>query len=257
VEEAASAGVVHQSAGDIASRALAFSELDAATVMVPRSRMVSVPATATLDDLAQVALRSGHSRVLVYRSHTDDIVGFVNLREALARGRSEPNLSLETVLHPVAFVPTSMSAPVLLRDLQQRRMQLAVVVDEQGTIRGLLTMEDLLEELVGEILSEHSTPDGPIQREPGGSVLVDAATALHELNRELGLSLPEGEDYKTVGGLVLELAGRIPTSGDRFEAEDYELEVVEASHRKVKRVRIHCPHDPEADEDVPPDRASD
>jgi putative hemolysin len=241
VEEAASAGVVHQSAGDIASRALAFSEIDAATAMVPRSRMVSVPITASLDDLAEIAVQSGHTRVLVYRANTDDIVGFVNLREVLGRGRKDPALSLESVLHPVPFVPTSMAAPTLLRDMQRRRTQLAVVVDEQGTIRGLVTIEDLLEELVGEILSEHDRPVGLFQREPDGSVLVDAATPLHELNRELGWELPEGENFRTIGGLVLELAGRIPTNGDRVEAEGHEIEVVEASHRRVKRVRIRPP----------------
>jgi putative hemolysin len=238
VEEAASTGVVHESAGDIASRALAFSELDAATVMVPRSRMVAVSAKASLDELAEVAVNSGHSRVLVYRTSTDDIVGFVNLREVLAKARKEPDLALDSVLHPVPFVPTSMAAPTLLRDLQRRRMQLAVVVDEQGTIRGLVTIEDLLEELVGEILSEHDRPVGLFQHEPDGSVLVDAATPLHELNRELGWELPEGENFRTVGGLVLALAGRIPTSGDRVRADGHEIEVVEASHRKVKRVRV-------------------
>lgn len=241
VDEAAEAGTVDPRAGEIASRALDFSELDAASVMVPRSEVVAVPLKATLDELAEVAIKSGHTRVLVYKSGFEDVVGFVNLRELLARGRKDGGVTVEGALHPVPFVPTSMPAPALLRDLQRKRMQLAVVVDEQGAIRGLVTIEDLVEELVGDILSESDKPDGPLVREPDGSVIIDASTPVHVVNRELDLELPEGETFKTIGGLVLELAGRIPASGDKLETEGHILEVVDATHRKVKSVRLRLP----------------
>lgn len=238
VDEAASAGTVDPGAGEIASRALVFSELAAASVMVPRSGLVSVPRSASLDMIADLAVSSGHSRVLVYGTDPDDIVGFVNLREVLARGQKDPGISLGAVLHPVPFVPISMPAPTLLRDLQRRRTQIAVVVDEQGTVRGLVTIQDLLEELVGEILSENDLPEGAISREADGTVVVDASTPLHVLNRELSMSLPEGEAYKTIGGLILELAGRIPAVGDQVTADGHDLQVVGATHRKVLTVRI-------------------
>ncbi|MEQ1569342.1 MAG: hemolysin family protein [Myxococcota bacterium] len=238
VEEAASAGMVDAGAGEIASRALSFAELDASSVMVPRANIVAVHRGASLDVLADVALGSGHSRVLVYDRDPDDIVGFVNTRDVLAHGRVDPTFTLAQAVHPVPFVPTSMAVPALLRDLQRRRSQLAVVVDEQGTVRGLLTVEDLLEELVGEILSENDLPTGPLRADPDGSLLVDASTPVHEVNRVDGIELPEGETFSTVGGLVLDVAGRIPSIGESFVAGDHQLEVVDASPRKVRLVRI-------------------
>jgi putative hemolysin len=240
VDEAATAGTVDPNAGEIAFRALHFSELDASMVMVPRADMVAVARTASMDELAQVALRTGHSRVLVYGADPDDVVGFVNVRDTLARARVEPGYDLEKALLPVPFVPVTMVAPSLLRDLQRRRSNLAVVVDESGTLRGLVTIEDLVEELVGDIVSEGDRPHETVVRESDGVLVVDGAVPIHELNREYDLSLPEGESTSTVGGLVLEIAGRIPAPGDKVTAESVEIEVVEATHRKIKRVRIRC-----------------
>ncbi|MEQ1505733.1 MAG: hemolysin family protein [Myxococcota bacterium] len=238
VDEAASAGTVDPGAGEIASRALSFAALDAAAVMVPRSELVAVPRTATLDELAALTVSSGLSRILVYGADPEDLIGYVNVRDALARARTDPAYPLAEVVHPIPFVPTSMAAPSLLRELQRRRSQLAVVVDEQGTVRGLVTVEDLVEELVGDILNENERPEDWIVREEGGAFLVDASVPVHTLNREVGLSLPEGEAFKTLGGLVLDLAGRIPARGDRLDGDGYALEVVDATHRKITTVRI-------------------
>lgn len=238
VDEAAIAGTVDPGAGEIASRALAFSELTAASVMVPRAELVAVSRSATLAELAELAVTLGYSRVLVYGTDPEDIVGFVNLREVLGRNHRGAVIGLEALVHPVPFVPVSMSAPTLLRELQRQRTPLAVVVDEQGTVRGLVTLTDLLEEIVGEMLNENDVPGGKIARGEDGTALVDASTPLRVINRELSMSLPEGEAFETIGGLVLDLAGRIPAIGERFTAEGHALEVVNATHRKVMTVRI-------------------
>jgi putative hemolysin len=141
-------------------------------------------------------------------------------------------------VHPVAFVPMSMPAPSLLRDLQRRRTPLAVVVDEQGTVRGMVTIEDLVEELVGEILSEGEVESSKIRHQDDGTIWVEGSTPIHEVNRELGVELPEGEWAATIGGLAIELAGRIPGEGDEIPVDGWILEVVEASHRQVKVVRL-------------------
>ncbi|MFZ5479232.1 MAG: hemolysin family protein [Myxococcota bacterium] len=238
VEEAATAGAVDPHAGEIASRALEFSALDAYTVMVPRADIVMVPKDADAAALARAARSSGHARLPVYEGTVDNVVGFVNAREALAEAILGPSWSLDAFLHPVVYVPDVMTAPVVLRKLQSERAHLALVIDEQGTISGLISMEDLLEELVGEILSENDKPRAKLARETDGSWVIAGNVPLHEVSRELGIELPEG-DYSTVAGLVIALGGRIPAPGERVTTEEgITLEVVESTPRRVRTVRI-------------------
>jgi putative hemolysin len=237
VEEATSAGSVDEHAGEIASRALEFSSLDAYTVMVPRARIAMVPKTADVATLAAVARTSGNARLPVYDTNPDDIVGFVNVRDALAGALLDPAWALTTFLHPVVFVPDGMPAPALLRKLQADRMSLALVIDEQGTLVGLVTVEDLLEELVGEIMGENEKPREGLTREADGSWLIAGDFPLHELDRALGIELPEG-DYSTVAGLLISRAGHLPQAGERIDVDGVELEVVEATPRRVRLLRL-------------------
>lgn len=241
VEEATSAGAVDEHAGEIASRALELGALDAYTIMVPRADIVMVPTGADAATLAEATRRSGHARLPVYDRDADDVVGFVNAREALAAAVIGPSWSLDAFVHPVVFVPDVMPAPAVLRKLQAERAHLAMVIDEQGTIAGLVTMEDLLEELVGEILSENDKPRTALSRDADGSWVVAGNVPIHEVARETGVDLPEG-DFSTVAGLVIARAGRIPAPGERVVTEDgVTLEVVEATPRRVRSVRIRRP----------------
>ncbi len=239
VDEAAIAGTVDEQAGDIASRALDFSGLTVADVLVPRSEMVSLPSSATLDELARVALDTGHSRVLVHGADPDDLLGFVLARDVLALGRRGGVERLADHVLPVPFVPLTMKATELLRQMQRQRTHLAVVVDELGIVQGLVTLEDLLEELVGDILSEGDDPSrSPMVHEPDGAWIVVGSTPVRDLVRDLGLDLPREGRFSTVAGLVLHLAGRIPEVGARVRTGDVELEVLEATRRRVKHVRL-------------------
>lgn len=241
VDEAATAGTVDQSAGEIASRALDFSDLDVATIMVPRPSIISIDITTAVPELADVALKHGHSRVLVYEGDDDNVIGFVNLREALARASQESGFTLKDAVRPVPFVPETMSAPMLLREMQRQRAHLAVVLDDVGTVRGIATIEDLVEELVGDILSENDKPSIQIKIEPDGSAIVDGGMPAHEVARALGVDLPEAEQFSTIAGLCIEHAGRIPTAGERFDLGDgVVIEVVDATARRIKRVRVHA-----------------
>ncbi len=238
VDEAATAGSVGTQVSEIASRALDFDNLDASDVMVPRTDVSCVAITAQLSELVELARGKGHARVPVYEGNVDNVIGLLNLREVMARGSTEPNFDLRRYVHPVPFVHESMAAPAVLRELQTRRSHMALVVDEQGSLRGLVTIEDLVEELVGEIFSENDAPTPVIQKEADGSVIVQAATAVHEINRELGMELPEGETFSTIAGLCLYVAERIPAQGDVLEVEGYRLHIVDASPRRVRLVRV-------------------
>lgn len=239
LDETAVAGNVDEQVSEIASRALDFEDLDASDVMVPRSDIRCIPRGVTAAELSQLAHKVGHARLPVFEGSQENIVGLINVREALAYAHLHGQLEMGALLHPVLFVAENMAAPAVLRELQNQRSHLAVVVDEQGSVRGLVTVEDLVEELVGEIFSENDTPTTQIRVEPDGAALVMANVAVHEVNRELSMELPEGENFSTLAGLCIHLAGRIPAQGDVLEAEEgYRIEVVEATPRRVRLVRI-------------------
>ncbi|HEX8699655.1 MAG TPA: hemolysin family protein [Myxococcaceae bacterium] len=240
VEEAAKSGSVDPRTGDIASRAFEMAGLTAADVMVPRPRVVGLPRHAPPEEIQRVLLEGGHSRMPVYEGAPDHVVGYVVAKDLLGVALEKNLVLLEDVMRPAYFVPEGTRVLDLLRRMQERRTLMAIVVDEQGGMSGIVTMEDLLEELVGEIFSEHTVPAEPFHREPGGTLLVEAEAPIRDLNRALGLELPEGESFSTVGGLCLSLAGEIPAPKTRLPLPDGTvLEVVESSVRKVKRVRIH------------------
>lgn len=247
VDEAASAGTVEPEAGQIASRALDLEEIDAEDIMVPRHRIDALPVTVPAEQVYALAADAGHTRMLVHQGDLDHLVGVVHLRDALVAARTQDPVDLSAIARTVPYVAEWTSGTQLLRTLQRTRSQLAVVVDEHGTTRGLVTLEDLFEELVGEIADEpdEARPLFTVEEgglEAGGSVRVDAAMPVHELARALDVDLPEGEGYATMAGLALYLAGRIPAVGERFPLEGgLSLEIVEASPRRVRIVRLHRP----------------
>jgi putative hemolysin len=242
VDEAGRVGALDEPTAEIASRALAFRDLTAGDVMVPRSRIVALPRDASQDELRRLILEEGRSRMPVYDRSLDDIAGYVMAKDLAAMAWERQLIVLADLVRPVHFVPSSAKAVYVLRELQRRRTQLAVVVDEHGGVAGLLTLEDLVEELVGEIIGEREEPQALFQREPGGTTLVRGDVPIRELNRALDLELPEGEGYTTVAGLCIALAGAVPDRGARLRAPDgTEIEVVDASPRVVRLARLRPP----------------
>jgi putative hemolysin len=242
VEEAAKTGSLDPRAGEIASRAFDLTDLTLSAVMIPRSRIVGLRRRASAEEIRQVLLEHGHSRMPVYEETLDNIVGYVIAKDLLGVAWEGTLIVLEDVLRPPYFVFESMRAIDALKELQKRRMQLAIVVDERGGVLGLVTMEDLVEELVGDILSETETPEELIKREGPTTVVVQGTASLREVNRALGLELEEGHGYSTVGGLCAARTGDIPPPGARITLEDgMVLEVLEATPRRVRTVRIHLP----------------
>ncbi len=238
VDEAGRAGALDAPTAEIASRALAFRDLTAGDVMVPRSRMVGLPRDAAPEELKRLLLEQGRSRMPVYQGTLDDVVGYVMAKDLAAMAWDRGLIVLEDLIRPVHFVPETARAVHVLRDMQRRRTQIAVVVDEHGGVAGLLTLEDLVEELVGDILGEREEPVALYRTEPGGSTLVRGDAPIRELNRALDLDLPEG-DYTTVAGLCIALAGSVPERGARLVTQDgTAIEVVEASPRVVRLVRL-------------------
>lgn len=240
VEEAAKTGSVDPRASEIASRALGFGEVTVAEVMVPRTRVAAMRINAPPEEVQRLILEEGHSRMPIYEGTIDNIVGYVVARDVLALSWEKGLVVLQDILRPPHKVPESTRALDLLREMQRRRSQMAVVTDEHGGLSGLVTTEDLIEELVGDIMSEDDVPEQFFTREPGGTILVQGWAAVRKVNRDLQLDLPVGKDRTTIAGLCMSLAQAIPQAGERLTTENGTvLEVVEASPRRVRRVRIH------------------
>jgi putative hemolysin len=241
LEEAGRSGSLDARASDIAVRAIDFEGLTAADVMVPRNRVVAVSRSSSPDELKRMFLQRGHQRLPVYdENNADDVVGYIAARDVFAAVFASTTVAIDELLRPAKFFPESMKATDVLKELQDARAQLGIVVDERGGMAGLLTMEDLLEELVGEIWSEGDrTIPTPIRVMRDGTALVLGTVPIRDVNRALGLNLPEGDLWTTLAGYCLSLAGRIPESGARFTAADGTiLEVLESTPRRVRSVWV-------------------
>jgi len=238
VEEAAKTGSLDAGTSEIASRAIEFGRLTAADVMIPRNRVAGIPRGATPEEVRRLLLEEGHSRMPVYQGTLDNVVGYITARDVLSVAWEGDLVVLEDILRPPLFLPTTTPAIRVLKELQRRRMRLAFIVDEHGGLAGLVTLEDLVEELVGELFSEDESPEEAVRREPDGSALVRGDLPIREANRLLDLDLPEGEGWSTVAGLAIALAAGIPPPGARLRSGDVSLEVVEATPHAVRLVRV-------------------
>jgi len=245
VSESEKAGSVEPEQGRILSSVFVFGETRVSEIMVPRTEIEAIDKTATLKEALVEFRRHGFSRMPVFEESLDRIVGTVHLFDLFRT--SDWHQPVEGVLHPVLFAPEARKCDDLLKDMQMRNQHLAVVVDEYGGTAGLVSFEDVVEELVGEITDEHEEREQPVVPEPGGTFLADAQAKVHEVVEAVGRELPEG-DYETLAGVLLEKLGRIPRTGEKVELPGLTVEVVAADRRRVKRVRLRPTPLPQEDD---------
>ena len=240
VGEAARTGTLNAQAGEIAARALQLPKLVASDMMVPRAQVVVLHRNASREELRKVMLEHTHSRFPVVEGELDRVVGYVSMKDVVAMAWEESLFVLEDLIRPAYFVPLGKGAVDLLTEMRSRRVPFGVVVDERGAMAGIVTLEDVLEELVGEIFSEHVTSvPAPFHHHGDGSITLLGTVPVRDVNREFGFSLPEGA-WTTVAGLCLELARRIPAAGERLRTEGgVTLEIIDASPTRLGSVRIH------------------
>jgi CBS domain containing-hemolysin-like protein len=218
-------------------------EIAAYDVMVPRADIVAVAHDMSLADLVQKFVREGHSRLPVYRETLDEVAGFVHIKDVLQFWGDGKAFKLEDILRRVLFVAPSMRVLDLLLEMRKTRVHMALVVDEYGGIDGVVTIEDLVEEIVGEIEDEHDIDERPrLLKESGGAFVADARLPLGEFEEAVGpvLTTEDREaDLDTLGGLVVSLAGRVPGRGEVIaHPAGLEFEVLDADPRRLKRLRI-------------------
>lgn len=235
VEEAERQGVLE---GPVMTGAVEFHEREVREVVTPRPRIKAIPQDANLKQALRLIAESGHSRFPVYRDGLDNVVGFVFARDVYETAMRGQELDLGRLVRPTLIVPGTKAATALLSEMQKSRTQMALVVDEHGSLEGLVTLEDLLEVIVGEIHDERDVPAQLVKVLGEGRLEVDGSVAVHELNGEHGLKLPESADYVTVAGLLLDRLGSIPRGGETIDVPPHRLTVLEVDGHRVARIRI-------------------
>jgi CBS domain containing-hemolysin-like protein len=221
---------------------LRLRDLTAIDVMVPRADIVAVEVDTSLPEVQRLLAERAHSRMPVYRETLDEVLGMVHIKDVLAAGSSVPPKPLRDIVRDVLVVAPSMPVLDLLQEMRRSRTHMALVVDEFGGIDGLITIEDVVEEIVGEIEDEHDQAEAPlIEDRPDGSFEADARTPIEAFEARVGPVLAEEDrdDIDTLGGLVFSLAGRVPALGEVLQhPAGLAFEVIDADARRVKRVRV-------------------
>ncbi|MGB5186783.1 MAG: hemolysin family protein [Acidimicrobiia bacterium] len=223
---------------ELISSILEFGDTIVREVMVPRTDMVTLPAAASTDDAVDIVLEAGRSRIPLTGENIDDIVGLLYARDLLTLyDQAAPPRPARDLAHEAYFVPETKAISELLREMQAKQKHLAIVVDEFGGTAGVVTIEDLIEEIVGEIVDEYDDEKPMVVSLESGDYLVDARLDVDELASTLSIRFPE-EEWDTVGGLVLGLAGRVPEVGESFEYNDVMLIAEDVQGRRIARVRV-------------------
>ncbi|HEX3424865.1 MAG TPA: hemolysin family protein [Acidimicrobiales bacterium] len=237
-DAAASQDVIEREERRLIHSIIDFGDTVVREVMVPRPDMVVVESTAKVADVIEIAIAAGFSRIPVYGQGIDDILGVVfskDLMKAEREGHGDQQVS--EIMRQAHFVPETKRVSEMMREMQASKLHQAIVVDEYGGTAGLVTLEDLLEELVGEIEDEYDVEEAPVERINDGEVRVNARMGIDDLNELLGIELPEG-DWDTVGGLVYGLLGHVPNEGESVVSNGHRLTAERVQGRRIGRVRI-------------------
>ncbi len=233
-------GVVDKEEQRMIESVLELTDTTAEEIMTPRTDIVAVEVKSDRRMVLTTIITAGHSRVPVYEKNIDNIIGFVYAKDLLTEiGKSDEEFKLEDKLRDAYFVPESKALRVLLHEFQNQKLHIAVVLDEYGGTAGIVTLEDILEELVGEIADEYEqAPAEPIKQIDKDTIELDARTNIDDVNDSFELNLPEDEDYDTIAGFVFSHLGYIPSSGETFDYEGLKFTIVSAERRRIRRIRI-------------------
>jgi CBS domain containing-hemolysin-like protein len=238
IDEATEEGIIEKGEDELLRSVVEFGDTLVREIMTPRVNMVCIRRDATIDNLKDLIIREKYSRIPVYKDRIDNIEGMVMAKDILEyadeKHKGQP---IEALIRPAAFVPESMPVPDLLEEFQRSQMKLAVVVDEHGGVSGLVTMEDVVEEIVGEIQDEYDTQEARIEENGPLDYTVSGATEVEEIEELYDMELAE-DDFLTMGGLITHSLGRLPAKGEKLDIKGLHLEILDVDQKKVKKLRI-------------------
>jgi putative hemolysin len=231
-------GLIEKADRELIQSVVAFGDKTVREVMTPRPRVVGIRQDATLDELRQLVIHEQYSRIPVYEENIDQIAGFVHVRDVFELDEGQrARRRVRDIMRPIRAVPESKAVNDLLREMQEEGAHMAVVVDEYGSTAGVVTMEDMVEEIVGEIHDEHE-PDRDFRQDPDGSYVVSGSFDIGRLEDLLDFHSDHGTESTTVGGLITEWLGHVPAVGEETERDGISIRVLAATNRRVDQVRV-------------------
>lgn len=231
-------GIIDEHEGDMLQSILELDETILREIMIPRTAMVCADADIPLSAILAVILSSGHSRIPVYRGNIDNIIGLIYAKDLLRFwGRDIDAIAVEEVLRPPYLVPESKLVSDLLKELRENHVHIAIVIDEYGGTAGLVTIEDMIEEIVGDIFDEYDREEPWLTEQDDGSVLVDGRLNIEEFEEYFDVQVAR-EMFDTLGGYVVEHYGRVPGEGEQVEIDDFTMLIVTSDQRAVRQLRV-------------------
>src|SRR5512137_76186 len=238
VEEGREQGVFDQTEQELIHSVFEFTEASVKDVMIPRPRMQAIDADTPVEEVLAYIVETGKSRYPVYRNSLDEVLGILYDKDLFRLLAEKKPITLAQVVRPAFFTPETTRVSRLLKSMQRRRMPMALVVDEYGGVEGLVTIEDLIEEIVGEIEDETDREDQAVRRLRDGSYIVDASVSIHDLADQHNLAFPESSEYETLAGFVITQLQRMPRGGEIVNYEGWRLTIVDMDGRRIARVKI-------------------
>lgn len=236
IDEGEQRGLISEDEGEMIQGIFSFRDMIAREIMVPRTDVAYAPVDASVSDITQLVIRSGHSRIPIYEGNIDNIIGILHAKDLLGLcGPGESNL--REILRKPQFIPETKKISDVLKDLRESKSHIAIVIDEYGGMAGVLTLEDIIEEIIGDIADEYDAEENLIVEHEDGSVTVHARLDVEELEEQFGVELPDGK-FESVGGFVMSLLGRVPEVGERVVYQDLEMVVEAADTRKIEKIRV-------------------
>jgi len=238
VREGRAQGVLDQTEEELIHSVFEFSDTPVKKVMVPRPKMFTLDVDTPPGEAERMMVESGFSRIPVYDTSPDNMIGLVYIKDALRLLERRQPVVLRKIVHPIHLVPETKKVGALLKELQKRRSHLALVIDEHGSLVGLVTMEDLLEEIVGEIQDEYDWEERPVERLRDGSMVVEGTLSGDELRTAYNVPIPKSGEFETVAGFMLATLGSVPRGGEVVQVGDYRLTVVDVEKNRINKVKV-------------------
>lgn len=238
LKEGKEKGVFDQTEQELIHSVFEFTDISVKEVMLPRPKMQAIQVDTSTPELLKYVAENMLSRYPVYKDGVSDIIGILYFKDLMAILIQNKPILLKELLHPAYFVPETMQVSRLLKELQRRKLQMAIVINEYGSVEGLVTMEDLVEEIVGEIEDEYDVEERSVERLKDGSLAVDASLSIRDLNNDYGLPVPEAGDYETLGGFVMAQLQDMPKGGEIIQYGNYKFTIVAMDGRRISKLKV-------------------
>ena len=238
IDASSLSGTIDKTEHELIKSVLQFSDITAKEIMVPRPDIVALDISIPRDVLIRKVIEEGYSRLPVYKGTIDHIIGVIYSKDLLSLFEHRSLIILQDIIRPAHFIPESKIISVLLREFQQNKVHLGIVIDEYGGTEGIVTMEDIVEEIVGDILDEYDEMRKSVEQASDGSVIIDAALSIADFNVQFRAQLPEAPDYETLAGYLQKITGKLPESNEEIKTENFIFTILTKSARRIRQVKV-------------------